>query len=178
MNEKTILKLFLEVGKLKRVKRAGWVLKNIPSPESVADHSFGTSFMALILGTMLGLDVMKLLKMSLLHDIPEIITGDITPHCGIPVNEKYKMEKKAIRKLNGIFNDNNSYLVDIWDEYESKSSPEAKLLKNIDKLEMAIQAFEYKKQYPEIDLDEFINDAKLNIDDPTILLIFQALEEN
>jgi len=175
MDNNKLLKLFIEAGKLKRIKRTGWAMKNIPCPESVADHSFRTSFIALILGTMLELNVEKLLKMSLLHDLPEIITGDITPHCGIPVTEKYEKEKIAIKKFNDIFPDNNSSIVDLWEEYESRNSPEARLLKNIDKLEMAIQAFEYQKQYPEIDLEEFINNAKMNINDPTILSIFKAL---
>ncbi|MDH5624081.1 MAG: HD domain-containing protein, partial [Candidatus Bathyarchaeota archaeon] len=71
---------FLETaGRLKRTPRAGWVDAGIQQPESVADHTFRTSIVCMIYADMEGLDQLKLLRMALIHDLPEAITGDLTP---------------------------------------------------------------------------------------------------
>src|SRR3989339_2211175 len=68
-----------KVGQLKGLKRTGWVYKNIPDPESVAEHSFRTAILALVLADELKADKERLVKMALIHDLAESITGDLTP---------------------------------------------------------------------------------------------------
>src|SRR3989338_6896951 len=94
-----IVELLHKIVKLKDLKRTGWILKKIPTPESVADHSFRTSIMALLLADKLNLDKNKCVQMALIHDISESIAGDITPHDKISKEEKYKLEKKAMEFL-------------------------------------------------------------------------------
>ena len=67
------------VGKSKRLLRTGWVREKVKDPESVAEHSFRVSVLAMVLTDKLGydLDKNKLIKMALLHDLGEVITGDI-----------------------------------------------------------------------------------------------------
>ena len=174
MNVSQILKLFKDAGKLKSIKRTGWKQHRIPEPESVADHSFRVAFMSMVLSDRLNVDALKLIKMALIHDMAESITGDITPGCGISPEEKYIMEKEALLELFGQLPDGSQF-VDLWLEYEESSSSEARVLKNIDKLEMAFQAVEYQERYNDKDLSEFISSAYSNIDMPEIFSMLKLL---
>lgn len=169
-----LLELIHHAGKLKTIKRTGWKEKNIPNPESVADHSFRVALMSMLLADELNIDALKLIQMSVIHDLAESIVGDITPNSGISVKEKQSLEKKAFNQL---FKDypGGDQFISLWEEYEEQKSKEAKILKNIDKLEMAIQAVEYQKKFPEKALTEFIEDARKHIDIDEIVSLFQQL---
>ena len=169
------LALFRKVGELKNIKRAGWVRAGIPNCESVADHSFRCIFLAMMLGNDLDLNSEKLLKMAVVHDIAECVVGDITPYDGISKDEKKEKELMALKELFTDIPRAKQYM-DIWTEYEAQISPEAKIIKNIDKLEMVLTAFEYQNKNPSIDLAEFVDEAETCIDDPTIKQIFQKLK--
>src|SRR5438309_10261931 len=66
--------------RLKAEPRRGWLKKlRLQRNESVADHSFALSLLCLFEGERRGYDVEKLLKLALLHDLEEAITGDLTP---------------------------------------------------------------------------------------------------
>ncbi|MEE9151611.1 MAG: HD domain-containing protein [Thermoplasmata archaeon] len=158
-----LMVLFHKIGELKRMKRSGWLRHEIQEPESVADHSFRTAFMAMIVGDLMDVNTEKLVKMALIHDLAEVVAGDITPHDGITREDKRKREEEGLRQLLKGVPNGNSY-IDLWMEYEEQKSQEARLLRNIDKLEMAIQAAEYQRLYPEKDLSEFISEAKSHID--------------
>jgi len=173
MKNSKLVEFFLEIGMLKKIKRSGWLRKKIPNPESVADHSFRTAIIAMIMGETLNIDVFKLVKMALIHDLAEVQSGDITPYDGIKKEKKRILEEKALRQmLDGI--SSRQDLLDLWLEYEEQKSKEAKILKNIDRLEMAISALEYQKNYPQKDLSEFILEAERQIDIPEIA---ELLEE-
>jgi 5'-deoxynucleotidase YfbR-like HD superfamily hydrolase len=58
-------------GRLKTLKRAGWVRVGLPEPESVADHSFRVALLAVLFGPRLGLNGEKLVRLALLHDLAE-----------------------------------------------------------------------------------------------------------
>ncbi|MBI2583572.1 MAG: HD domain-containing protein [Candidatus Aenigmarchaeota archaeon] len=146
------------VGKLKKTERSGWVRNGIPDSESVADHSFRTAILAFILGDKLEVDGEKLLKMVLIHDLPESITGDITMH-DKEYGRKSEIERKAMEKLCSS-TENGNEIMSLWKEFEEGKSKESRLAHELDKLEMLIQSFEYEKQY-NIHLDEFWKDAKI-----------------
>jgi putative hydrolase of HD superfamily len=66
--------------KLKTVPRQGWINKlGIKDPESVADHCYSMAVMAMVFSDLKKLDTEKIIKMTLLHDLAEAITGDLTP---------------------------------------------------------------------------------------------------
>ncbi len=144
--------------KLKRIKRKGWLLKKIPDAESVADHSFSTSVLVMIMAEKLKLNMEKCLKMSLLHDLAEAKIEDITPHDDISTKEKYLMEKKAINEI--IKKTNIKFIEIIWEEYSENKTQEAKLVHDMDKIEMLIQALDYEKRYSGKNLEEFFNYVK------------------
>ncbi len=144
-----ILKFAKIVGKLKTTKRTGWVMQNIPAPESVADHSFRVAVLAMILAPKVGVDVNKVTKMALIHDLGEAIIGDIITTWGkkpLPIlPEKKRRERKAIEKIFSVI-DQKEY-VKLFEEYEKMQTKEAQFVKQIDRLEFAIQAWEYEKKH-------------------------------
>ena len=115
--------------------------------------------MAMVLGDRQDLDTLKLVKMCLIHDLPEVIAGDITPHDGITPEEKHQREQAAMEMLTRDFSDGEAYL-NLWQEYEAQQTLEAQLARQIDKLEMALQAAEYQPQYPDNALSEFLDSAE------------------
>ncbi|UCE37973.1 MAG: HD domain-containing protein [Thermoplasmata archaeon] len=175
MNERAQTQLFFRVGKLKRLLRSGWLRHKIPEPESVADHSFRTVFMAMVLGDTLDVDSSKLIRMAVVHDLAEVMAGDITPHDGITREEKREKEEEGLRELL-LDISNKEQILNLWMEYEKGESKEAKILREIDKLEMAITAVEYQKMSPEKDLYEFIKEADLKIKTPEIRLILKEMK--
>jgi putative hydrolase of HD superfamily len=163
MDSRVLYELFRNAGKLKTLKRSGWVDHGIEAPESVADHSFRVAFMAMILGDLLGLDAGRLLRMSLLHDFGEVLAGDITPAMGLPAAEKRAAERQALHELLAGCENGQAY-IDLWEEYERGEVPEARLLKNIDKLEMALQAVEYACCHPHQDFTPFLSNVAAALD--------------
>lgn len=123
---------------LKAVDRAGWKRVGVQHPESVAAHSWGVALLAL-LRCPEGLDRHRLLAMAILHDLAEVRVGDITPYDGVPKEEKHQRERTAMDALLAHRPD----LRAIWDEAEAGVSPEARLLKDLDRADMGLQALVY-----------------------------------
>lgn len=164
---------------LKIIPRQGWIDKvGISSPESVADHVFSTSIMAMIFGDLLKIDTQKLIKMSLLHDLAESVTGDITPE-QMSKNEKIILENKTMKKIlfNLPNNLQNNYL-QLWNEFVENDSLEAKMLHEIDKLEMALQATIYSKIFNDKSFNIFLETANSLIQNSELKKIFNSLIEN
>lgn len=133
------------IGHLKSVKRAGWVRKEVDNPESVAEHMYRMAMMALALPPDSGLDRDKCIKIALVHDMAETIVGDITPFEDVDKKVKHKQEKEATSHISNLLgNEVGTELFDLWMEYETQSTPEAKFVKDLDKLEMLYQAYEYE----------------------------------
>ena len=169
-----LLRFFHEAGELKNLMRTGWTRYEIPRPESVADHTYRMVLMAMALGARAGLDTLRLIMLCVVHDLPEALTGDITPHDGVSDEEKHKREEKALRDLVQDIPDGDAY-IELWMEYEAQETPEARMAYQIDKLEMAIQAREYQKAYPENDLSEFIDNVEAVITIPELRSLFDSL---
>ncbi len=171
---------FRTVGKSKRLLRTGWVGKMVNDPESVADHSFRVSVLALVLSDKLGhkLDKNKLIKMAILHDLGELITGDIiVQRHGIldlkRRDEKEKKEQEGIREIFGKIGLSDEY-VGIFKEMIGRTTPEAKVFWEFDKLEMALQALEYEEEQGK-DLEEFFVSTGLYLREPLMEEIFEEI---
>ncbi|WP_455281699.1 HD domain-containing protein [[Eubacterium] cellulosolvens] len=180
--EQKILQFIAAVGKLKNLPRTGWREKAaINAPESVAEHMYRTAVISMILGDLERLDTEKILKMALIDDLPESVIGDLTPtqKKNLGLASVKRQEEKAIRQLLSLLPKTLSieYLA-IWKEAQSQRSREAKLVKSVDKLEMAIQAQEYKNQIHEPkSLDEFIKSAEKSMRIEIVKKIFRILKE-
>ena len=136
---------FLEItGVLKRTPRTGWVDVGVYQPESVADHTFRTAVLCMLYADIEALDPLKLLRMALIHDLPEAIIGDLMPPQ--KTTETKEHEKKAINQILNLLPKipKEKYLA-AWNEYQEGKTREAQAVRQIDKIEMALQAKEYEK---------------------------------
>lgn len=177
--EKDIIKFLLEVGKLKKVKRTGWLLKGVKMPESVAEHSFRVAIMATVLSGGRDLDGFRLLKMALVHDAAESIISDIVWEHGKisdweKLKTKHKKELKSAKKIFSTLEKGEEYFGLIAD-YLKQESKEAKFLKEIDKLEMALQTLEYEN-IAEHSLEEFWENIEKYLKDKELIKIFEEIK--
>ena len=152
---------FLEItGILKRTQRTGWVEVGVYQPESVADHTFRTAFLCMLYADMESLDPLKLLRMALIHDLPEAIIGDLMP--SQKTAETKENEENAIRQILSLLPkmQRENYLA-VWNEYREGKTKEAKAVRQLEKIEMALQAKEYEKfGSASKSLERFIKSAK------------------
>ena len=144
--------------RLKELKRKGWLYKDIPGSESVADHSFGVAMLALIVPLPKGINREKLIKMALIEELGEIESGDIVWEKGAHINLKKRRkqivsEKKTVNKIFDIVD--NEKLKNLLLEYLEQKTKTARFLKELDKLEMVLQALEYEKKVHPSKLNEF-----------------------
>ena len=159
----------INAGRLKSLKRRGWVLRNVKNPESIADHTFRLALMAWLLGQEQGLNSAKLVKMALVHDLCEIYSGDATPYDSFAgkskqelrqilkswprfpkekkekiFSRKYQKEKKGLEKLVAKLPlRSRSEIRSLWLDYEKGLTREGRFMRQIDKLENLLQALEY-----------------------------------
>jgi putative hydrolase of HD superfamily len=154
-----LINFFHAAGKLKNIKRSGWKRHNISDPESVPDHSWRMALMALVLAKKSGLDGGRAVKLAVIHDVAESIVGDLVPGEVSP-EEKQKKESDAVYELCNILAPDEEEFKELWEEYEFQKSPEAVLVKNIDRLEMALQAKEYEIEKRAGDLHDFMDSAE------------------
>ena len=172
-----ILDFFHTAANLKNIPRQGWIDKlSIDNPESVADHTFSMAIMGMIFSDLENYNAEKILKIILLHDLVESITGDI-PQGQIPREEKIALENNAMKKiLNDLPLSLQKQYGMLWEEYQSNHSKEAKMVHQLDRLEMALQAKIYSNEgHSKEKLDSFFNSAKNEINDPKLLELFTKI---
>ena len=136
---------FLELtGILKRTQRTGWVDVGVEQPESVADHTFRTAFLCMLYADMEDLDTLKLLRMALIHDLPEAVIGDLMP--SQKTAETKENKETAMQQILRLLPEQQkeNYLA-VWNEYQKGKTREAQAVRQLDKIEMALQANEYEK---------------------------------
>jgi 5'-deoxynucleotidase YfbR-like HD superfamily hydrolase len=176
-----LLEFAKKVRALKELKRSGWVEKGVRDPESVADHSFMLAVLSYVYSKKFGLDVDKAVKMALIHDICEVYSGDIPDKIRdedqpVPDSRKKELEREGLEKLISLLpGDFSGEIYDLWKEFEKRETPEAKLVKDLDKLEMCMQAEEYAKRGSKEKFEEFFEDGNLNIKTPEIRKIFEKI---
>ena len=145
---------------LKRIKRTGWVLRGVPCPESLADHSFGVALLALFLtdranvGDGPRLDTEKVLRMSLLHDLPEALCGDLAPfQKKVLTGQEADDASRAIVEAEARALDSQlahlppavrKVWLDDWREYRAGETVEARMVARADALDCVLQAAAYE----------------------------------
>ena len=173
-----MLRFFREVAKLKRVKRAGWVVSGVKEPESVADHSFMTALMVLFLGKDKGIDLDRTVRMAIIHDIAESQVGDIITwrnHHMAP-EEKTKKEKEGMKRLLETLGKEGEEYMRLWLEFERGETPEARFVRQVDKLEMILQALEYERKQDGLKyIDLYYSEPTTQIDDPELLSLLKEI---
>lgn len=142
------LDLLLDACRLKCVPRAGWVMRGVSEAESVADHTFGVAFVSLLLCELVErpVDRAKVLTVALLHDLPESATGDVPRPAAahFPAGAKREAESSALSELLRTLPAGDQWR-SWWREFEEGSSPEGRLVRDADRLDMMIQAYVYER---------------------------------
>ena len=172
-----LIEAYFELDHLKQLYRQGWLRRGVPPErcESVAEHCFAMA----MLGWWIAdahfpqLDRDKILRMTLAHELGEIYTGDIIPADQIPVEEKHRQEREGLLRVVGKLPNGEQYLA-LWEEFEAGQTPEVRFVKQIDRLEMALQAAVYQQQGFG-DMREFFISAGETVTDPALREILQAL---
>lgn len=171
-----ILKLYYQFNHLKNIYRQGWLTNLLGMEyehkiESVADHSWSVTILALTIIEKhnLGLDVLKCMKLSIIHELGEIYAGDYTPAEKISKEEKHRLEENAIDELFKDIEFPNDFK-EIWLEYEKQQTEEAIFIREIDKLECILQASSYNLN------TQYFNGAK-DIKNPILIEILNEVCE-
>lgn len=165
------LDVLLEAVKLKALPRAGWVRKGVPSPETVASHSWGVAWLVLALAPE-GVDLGKALAYATLHDLAEVRVGDITPVDPVSPEEKTRREREAIAGLAAAVG--RPGLAAQWDAFESGTDREALLVRELDKLDMALQALAHHEA-GRAGMREFVDSADRAVRDPALRPFIEAI---
>ena len=174
-----IIEAYFEFVQLKQLYRQGWLHKGISleNCESVAEHSFCVALLALVLADeySVELDTAKVIRMALIHDLGEIYIGDFTPEDKIDRNDKYELEKQSIVKVLDKLPHGFKWIA-LWEEYEIGESAESQFVKQLDKLEMALQASVYEHQGL-ADLSVFFNSVNRRLSSVELKFILSKLEK-
>ena len=136
MNQRTYIDFLNKIEKLKCNTRHSWTSSG--RQESVAEHSWRLAVMAMLCADEYPeLDIKKVIKMCLIHDFGEAITGDIPAFLKTMQNELD--EDVAVTKLLSVLPaDIQTELQSLFDEMNARETPEAKLFKSLDNLEALI----------------------------------------
>lgn len=146
----------------KQEHRIGWARKSacddislMPHPnESVAAHMWGVGRIIEVLTCLeefaedhKEFDFAKAKMMASMHDVPELITGDITPVDGISELEKHRRERKAMEKIFSYYPSSiRDQFRQVYNDYESRQCAESKFVKDCDKLDFIIYALLLERQ--------------------------------
>jgi 5'-deoxynucleotidase YfbR-like HD superfamily hydrolase len=134
-----------EMGHLKHLNRAGWLLLGIPQPESVAEHSFRVAVVGMTLATLEGADVGRTAALALMHDTHETRIGDV-PSVGRAYVTTAAPEAITAHQTSAMPHEVAKMFQDLTDEYEAGETPESRLAHDADKVETLLQAIEYEAQ--------------------------------
>jgi len=172
-----IVKTIYLCSRAKDLERRGWVLvAGVQNPESVADHSFSVSVAVAFLGDALGMDTLKLVRMALIHDVCEVMTGDLQPG-EVSKEEKRRLERSALaRLLKGLPPQVRRTYLTAFEEFNRGRTREAVLAREVDKLEMVLQAIEYEKEGVDPKrLKEFWRAARIRLRTPLGRSLFKVV---
>ena len=134
-----------EIGQLKRYPRTGWLTAGVPSPESVADHSYRASVIAAAIAAMEGADPQRAAFLAIWHDTQETRTTDLshlTKKYVTPIPNEI-VTSAQVSQLPAVLAD---VIRGAVSEYEARATREARCARDADKLELLLQAREYADQ--------------------------------
>ena len=179
-----ILRFMLRADKLKEIERTGWLISKVKDPEHDGDHSYGTAVLSYLLAKRMGLSAERCAVMGLFHDINEVITGDIATRYDkslqkVPPEAKKSIERRNELKLASILMGKEGIgLREILNEYYMQRTEEAKLVKQVDKLDYIVQIALYsKKMESDERVEEFFKTAGSRIDIKEVRYIYEKVKK-
>ena len=157
MQERNVIEFYVLATKLKDIIRSGWKLWHISKEriESVAEHVYGTCILAIAIDSeyKININLNKVLKMLVIHELEEVFIGDLTPY-DEGYDNKIEQGHEAVKKvLNNLIKKNEYF--DLINEFDNQSSIEGKFAYSCDKLEADLVAKLYEEQgYSDIYSDD------------------------
>ncbi|MEV4832114.1 HD domain-containing protein [Micromonospora sp. NPDC049257] len=140
-----VMRFIFEAGVLKRAARTGWWFAGVKDPESIADHSFRTTLIGMMLAAMEGADPARVSMLCVLHDTQETRITDMphiarrylaaAPNTTVTADQVAACPPAVADLVNAAVA-----------EYEAGETPEAIVARDADKLECLVQAVEYRHQ--------------------------------
>lgn len=173
-----MLDAYVQINQLKQLFRQGWLQRGVPRDrcETVAEHTAGVAWLILLLAPEAAdLDADRALRMAMIHDLGETHAGDITPSDGVSASDKYARERQALRNVVAGLPRGADWLA-LWEDYESGASPEARFVREVDRLEMGLQAMIYRAEGL-VDPTDFIASARSAVSSPALRSLLEALVE-
>lgn len=131
------MKFIIEIDKQKSIFRQSY-LADGTRHENDAEHAWHLALMAMILGehSNHSVDILKVIKMVLIHDLVEIDAGDTYAYDVKGNEDKYEREVKAAKRIYGILpNDQAEQLYNLWEEFEARETNEAKFAAALDRVQ-------------------------------------------
>ncbi|WP_229603730.1 HD domain-containing protein [Vibrio parahaemolyticus] len=131
------LALLIELDKLKSVLRRTRVKSAEGRLENSGEHSWHVALMAVLMEehTNAPVDICRVMKMLLIHDVVEIDAGDTFVYDTAATKEQAEKEIKAAERLFGMLpTDQGQELLALWQEFEAAQSDDAKYAKALDRL--------------------------------------------
>jgi len=180
-----MIEFLIQAYALKDTVRTGWTLRGVDRPESVGDHAWGTALLCLLAGPAAGVDVARCVSMAVVHDLAECITGDFPAlQDTISAEDKARLEAQAMETLARLCTPLSGLAPDIsnvqalWQEYEARQTPEALLVRDLNLVDMALQALVYETQRRQgTSLKEFFVTTEARLATATGRRLFQAIAE-
>ena len=172
------LQFLKKIRGLREIKRQGVLYYGVKEKnvDSASDHTFRLTLMVWLLGHGKRINLLKAMKLALVHDLCKVYTGDITPYQGLfskddtghrlawrwrrlSLQEKHKQHKKKLQKEQAAIEKLTAKLVpgmkkDIlasWADYQKMESVEAKFVFQVDRTENlvgALEQFEKNHNFP------------------------------
>lgn len=143
------IEFIVEIDKLKHIYRRTYLMDGSRN-ENDAEHSWHLALMTLLLTEYTlekEIDICRVIKMVLIHDIVEIDAGDTFCYDEKAQKDRSKKEKRAADRLFNILpEDQSQELRSLWEEFEERVTPEACFAASLDRLQPLLHNY-YTKGY-------------------------------
>jgi putative hydrolases of HD superfamily len=134
------IRFLFEMLSLKHLNRTGWSFLGITGEDSVAEHSFNTIMIGYIIAKNENANENKIMKMCMIHDIPEARINDLNKVNQRYINQKEVEEKAFLEQISNLDKNIKEEFFDLYYELRDNKTKEANIVHDADSLECAIQA--------------------------------------
>ena len=146
--EQNVINYYVLCNKLKNIVRSGWLNWRVKRErlESIAEHIFGVQMLAIAMKSeyQYDVDIMKVIYMLAIHELGEIIIGDLTQF-EISKEEKEKLEHQAVHSILSSLIDGET-IEALFSEFDARETSDATFAYQCDKLECHIQSKLYDQE--------------------------------
>ncbi|UCH05111.1 MAG: HD domain-containing protein [Candidatus Thorarchaeota archaeon] len=193
MKTDEVISVFMKAQILKSLQRTGWATAGVHGSviESVADHTYGTTFISLILANLLkaegvAVDLEKTLTMAVLHDLGERVVSDVPSSSDATDSESFgdaktALEARAVASILSPLEDLGVTLQSCWAELQQGRSMEARIVRSSDLLDMLVHAITLERSGVDSEiLEGFFETSEKRLEEMGIgltLEVYRLLED-